>query len=252
VKDLGPIQRTPVSEAVFDRLRDEIVSGRAAAGSPLPSERALSERLGVNRHAVREALKRLQQAGLVLISQGGATRVLDWRAHAGLDLLPQLIPSAGVTDPGVIRAAFEMRVSIGADAAARCAQRATAEQVRELRRRLGELAAAGDDLESLDERYVELWEVVVDGADNVAYRLALNSLVAGAAVLGDLSKQLHAEELRDRDGHARLVDAIADRDATGAEDAARALLSRTLAAVLARSSGGRGGRAGLPEGERRG
>ena len=39
---------------------------------------------------MREALKRLQQSGLVRISQGGATRVRDWRRHGGLDLLLEL------------------------------------------------------------------------------------------------------------------------------------------------------------------
>ena len=74
---------------------------------------------------MREALKRLQQAGLVAISQGGATRVRDWRHHGGLELLlegevPESLNAA--------RAAMEMRACIGADAARRCAQRADAAQ----------------------------------------------------------------------------------------------------------------------------
>ena len=79
------------SGEVHRRLREQILSGELAPGDPIPSERALSEELGVNRHAVREALKRLQQAGLVRISQGGATRVLDWRDSAGLEVLLDLM-----------------------------------------------------------------------------------------------------------------------------------------------------------------
>ena len=41
-----------------------ILEGKLEAGSALPSERFLAEEFGVNRHAVREALKRLEQAGL--------------------------------------------------------------------------------------------------------------------------------------------------------------------------------------------
>ena len=41
-----------------------------APGDALPSERQLSDELGASRHAVREALKRLQQAGLISISPG--------------------------------------------------------------------------------------------------------------------------------------------------------------------------------------
>ena len=47
------------------RLRRAILAGTHAPGDALPSERQLSEELGASRHAVREALKRLQQAGLV-------------------------------------------------------------------------------------------------------------------------------------------------------------------------------------------
>src|SRR3954462_9385936 len=79
------------SSAVHTRLREQIMSGELSPGDPIPSERTLSDELGVNRHAVREALKRLQQAGLVRIAQGGATRVLDWRTTAGLEVMLDLV-----------------------------------------------------------------------------------------------------------------------------------------------------------------
>src|SRR5688500_4660640 len=115
-----------VSEMVHDRLRAEIVNGRLAPGDAVPPERTLSERFGVNRHAVREALKRLQQSGLVQISQGGATRVQDWRTNGSLDLLFDLAaPPGEEPDPEIVRGILEMRASIGADAARLAAQRAT-------------------------------------------------------------------------------------------------------------------------------
>src|SRR3954447_17217902 len=117
-----------LSGQIYSRLRAEILGDRYAAGDALPSERRLSEELETNRHAVREALKRLQQAGLVAISQGGATRVRDWRHHGGLDLLLAL--GADAEQPpeelGLVRAMFEMRASVGADAARLAARRAGA------------------------------------------------------------------------------------------------------------------------------
>src|SRR3712207_9070024 len=76
-----------LSSQIHARLRADILRGRYAPGDALPSERRLSEELDASRHGVREALKRLQQAGLVAISQGGATRGRDWRRHGGLQLL---------------------------------------------------------------------------------------------------------------------------------------------------------------------
>jgi DNA-binding GntR family transcriptional regulator len=56
--------RQEVTGAAYGRLRDLIVSGRLAPGSPL-IETDLSVRLGVSRTPVRAALQRLQQEGFV-------------------------------------------------------------------------------------------------------------------------------------------------------------------------------------------
>ena len=125
---------------------------------------------------MREALKRLQQSGLVRISQGGATRVRDWRRHGGLDLLLELddVP-AGLE---LERPVLEMRASVGADAARRCAVRASAVVRAELEAR-AEMLAAEHDLDVRNTIYEAFWDLVIEGADNLAYRLALNTLVAG-------------------------------------------------------------------------
>src|SRR5919202_1731508 len=147
------------SDLVHDRLRRQILEGRLAPGDAVPSERVLAEALGVNRHAVREALKRLEQAGLVRISQGGATRVLDWRDAGGLEVLLDLVAGgAGPPPADVVRSVLEMRASVGIDAARRCAHRADAAQREAVRRLAGEAAAAvGRDDAQLDARFTELW-----------------------------------------------------------------------------------------------
>src|SRR3954470_12575490 len=130
-----------LSGQIYSRLRAEILGDRYAAGDALPSERRLSEELETNRHAVREALKRLQQAGLVAISQGGATRVRDWRRHGGLELLLDGDVPDALDAP---RAAMEMRACIGADAARRAAQRADSSLKAQIVARAEQLAALED------------------------------------------------------------------------------------------------------------
>ena len=94
--DLEPIQRREtISESVLTRLTEEILSGRWPAERPAPSERDLALTLQVNRNAVREALKVLQHAGLLKIEHGGKTMVLDWRSHAGMEMIGALT-AAGV------------------------------------------------------------------------------------------------------------------------------------------------------------
>src|SRR5215210_5518089 len=128
---------TLASDTVHDRLRDQILSGVLAPGAAVPSERELADRLAVNRHAVREAVKRLQQARLVQVSQGGATRVLNWRETGGLDLLLDIaLAREGTVDADTLRAIGEMRACIGSDAARLCAAGAPAI----VRREVAELA----------------------------------------------------------------------------------------------------------------
>jgi DNA-binding FadR family transcriptional regulator len=204
---------------VYETLRAEILAGDLDA---LPSERTLAHELGASRHAVREALKRLQQSGLVRISQGGATRVRDWRRHGGLELLLGL----DAVPPGVEieRPVMEMRASIGADAARRAAARATAVQRAELEAR-AEMLAAETDLDARNTIYEAFWDLIIDGADNLAYRLALNTLVRHEAVTLDAARV--AAEIADEHAVRELAGAIAAGREDAAFHAARELLERS-------------------------
>ena len=212
-----------MSGRIYEHLRGAILAG---AYEELPSERRLSEDLGASRHAVREALKRLQQSGLIRITQGGATRVRDWRRHGGLELLLEL-GAADELPPGlgIERAVLEMRASVGADAARRCASRASAVIRAELEAR-AEMLAAETDLEARNTIYEAFWDLVIEGSDNLAYRLALNTLVAGQRRL-DFDVDLVGAELQDPEAVRALAGAIAAGRADDAHELARELLERS-------------------------
>ncbi|MFN8113464.1 MAG: GntR family transcriptional regulator [Solirubrobacterales bacterium] len=218
------------SAAVHRQLRDQILDGELAPGDRVPSERSLSEELGVNRHAVREALKRLQQAGLVRISQGGATRVLDWRESAGLDLLLDLMRQGDTPPPELVRSVLEMRASVGVDVVRRCTERADEEHRSEIGRRAAAAAALAiaAEHEALVDSYVRLWEMIVDGSENLAYRLALNSLNGALTAFPDLAVALAPTRPDDLRG---LGDAIASGDVDAAVAAARTLLEGDIGLV---------------------
>src|SRR4051812_24158819 len=143
----------------------EIVAGGVPPGGALPPERALTEQLGVNRQAVREALQRMHLLGLIDIKHGEPTRVRDFRSSGSPELLSWLVirPDGSIA-PAVVRSLFELRATIGADAARLCATRAVPELVDELSEitgRMHQARAAGDDVElfTLSERF---WGLVVD------------------------------------------------------------------------------------------
>ncbi|HEX6390478.1 MAG TPA: GntR family transcriptional regulator [Solirubrobacteraceae bacterium] len=211
-----------VSDTVHAQLRSQILSGELAPGDAVPSERELAERLSVNRHAVREALNRLQQARLVQVSQGGATRVRDWRADAGLDLLIDLAREEQL-DADLARAIVEMRASIGVDAARRCAERGP-ETTRRAAAALAREVIAAPDRTAVHE---QLWRAIVDGSANIAYRLSLNTLVAGLAGREQLAAALTPPPEDDAALEA-LADALERQDADAAAAAAGTILGRPL------------------------
>jgi GntR family transcriptional regulator, transcriptional repressor for pyruvate dehydrogenase complex len=211
---------TSVSGRVYEHLRERILA--EAYVDALPSERRLADDLGASRHAVREALKRLQQSGLVRISQGGATRVRDWRRHGGLELLLETRELPAGLD--IERAVMEMRASVGADAARRAATRATAVQRAEIEAR-AEMLAAETALDARNTLYEALWDLIIDASDNLAYRLALNTLVSGRQLVLDAGRV--GAELADDDAIRQLARAIATGDGEAALTRARDLLERS-------------------------
>lgn len=68
---------------IAETLNSEIIkNGRTSADRRLPTEKALAERFGVNRHTVRRAMAVLQNRGVIRVEQGRGTfiqpHVLDY------------------------------------------------------------------------------------------------------------------------------------------------------------------------------
>lgn len=230
---LTPIRGRSLPDGVFAQLAEAILTGGYEAGDKLPPERTLVQQLGVNRHVVREALKRLEQVGLLKIAQGGGTTVLDYRKHAGLDMLALLgrFAGSGRDSARTWLSVLEMRAAIGADMARLCAERAD-QAVRD------ELVALADELgqaqepQALYELEVRFWDRVLDGADNLAYRLAFNSMVRGASGAGTPGHAWSARESRAADFRRPLAAAIAAGNAQAAEEETRRTMRAAVAAYV--------------------
>lgn len=65
----------PLFTLIAETLRNEITTGQYPPGAKLPTEAALAERFGVNRHTVRHALQALADAGLVYARRGSGVFV---------------------------------------------------------------------------------------------------------------------------------------------------------------------------------
>ncbi len=74
-------------EELFAELRTRILSDEWPSGTRLPGERELAERFDTNRNTLREAIRRLEQSGLVSVRHGQGVTVNDFRRTGGLDLV---------------------------------------------------------------------------------------------------------------------------------------------------------------------
>lgn len=66
---------TPIWRAIATQLHGDIVEGRYGLGDKLPTEAALADRFGVNRHTVRQGLAHLVDQGLVRTRRGAGAFV---------------------------------------------------------------------------------------------------------------------------------------------------------------------------------
>jgi DNA-binding FadR family transcriptional regulator len=216
------IPKQRLSDTVYEQLMDRIVDRRLSPGSELPAERLLAEQLGVNRGAVREALKRLQQAGLIQIRQGGNSLVLDFETEGGLELLPSLLTNTkGHLNPAVARSIMAMRSSLAPDIAAAAARKGGDKLADELDDILRRMRTASKDTPALQALALEFWARLVEHGGNIAYRLAFNSMNKTYKAIWGLMTQVLEPEFRDLDNLQRLVNAVREGDADSAQACAR-------------------------------
>jgi DNA-binding FadR family transcriptional regulator len=227
------VHRKSVSEAAYEQICNAIVSGQMKPGELLPGERALAAQLQVNRGAVREALKRLEQSGLISIHHGGATRVLDFRDSAGLDLVSRLLTdSEGELDLKVTRSLIELRNAITPDIARLAALRGGPDVSAELDVHLAEMRAVPDDVAQLQDLGQDFMKTLVRASDNVAYRLVYNTVQEAHLRYREALLEILADNYRDFSELQAIADAVRRRNPDDAMRAAQRYASAFAGTLL--------------------
>lgn len=109
--DATPPQFTRVrvdraADHIARQIREEISRGRLRPGSKLPAERALAAELGVSRNTLREAVRSLEQAGLVHLRKGAYGGIFVREDNSGFlaSGLLDLYRLGGITPRQLIKA----------------------------------------------------------------------------------------------------------------------------------------------------
>jgi DNA-binding FadR family transcriptional regulator len=147
-----PPKRAPsLAERLVSELAAQIRHGALRPGDKLPTEAEAVYRFSVSRTVVREALSRLQAAGLVETRHGVGTFVTASRRESGL--VADAAEIATVVD---LLAMLELRIGVESEAAALAARRRTPAHLAAMRAALDEFAthlAANRDTVDADYRF---------------------------------------------------------------------------------------------------
>ncbi len=222
------------SAAVTERLRGEILRGDYRAGDRLPAERDLAQRLDVGRAVVREAMRCLEQMGLVSVRHGGGATVRGLE-EASPEIVPHLLFADGELDREVAGQLLDVQEMLVAGAARLAVERGPEDDLLHARERLARLARAdlGDDerAEVLDA----LLDLITHASDNLVLQLCRRAV--GQRWLRGLGRLAWGGDDRAwRDLAARVASidrAIEARDPSATEEAVRSLLRERRVRLLA-------------------
>ncbi len=215
---LTPVKRKSLSDQVFEQLRDGILDRTYPPGERLPSERELCEQLGVNRSSVREAIKRLEQAGLIRVRHGGGSTVLDFMVHGGFDLLRELVMPGGQLDLVAVRSMLEFREMIGPTIARYAARRLMPEGVAELTAIVEQIEACGpDEVELFQALDFAFNHAMARAGQNLAFLLLMNSVKDAYLEHKAFFRAMFEGDLAERRSHRRILEALEAGDEERAE-----------------------------------
>lgn len=224
-----PMERQRIAAEVANRLRNLILRGEYQVGEKLPPERKLAEDLGVNRATLREALKNLEQGGLVSIRQGDGTRVLDFLQTAGLDLLSHLVTLGEQRGLSILKDILEFRQIVGRELARLAASRISAEKVQRLQ------AVAARPAESAEEvllQDLDFYFELARATDNLVFILLFNPVRAAVSRFRAFFVGFNPSAAQVREHHRELIAALGRGDADAAAQIADAHLQRGKEHVL--------------------
>ncbi|MDO4307680.1 MAG: GntR family transcriptional regulator [Eubacteriales bacterium] len=193
-------QYLPLRDVVFNTLRQAILKGELKPGERL-MEIALADRLGVSRTPIREALRKLELEGLVVMIPRRGAQVADITEKDLNDVL-------------------EVRIALENLAIEKACKRMTDEQIEQL------LAAAKEfektttegNLVHLAEADVAFHDVIYRAADNVTLNQVQNNL--REQIYRYRVEYLKDEEMRNQlvKEHEMLYEAMKERDVKKAQE----------------------------------
>lgn len=218
------LQRQRMSQVLARELRNMILFGQLDGQGRLPPEPEFAEQLGVSRHHLREALRLLEQDGLVKVRPG---------RNGGISLTIPTVEVLMRTFAGILARSqtsladlMTARVVLEPPAAALAAVNATDAEIAELEALVLSQEKVLGDTRALNSRFHVALTAAAHNRTLALVMQAMEGLIqsldlhAGAARFHNMERDLQLQSGSVR-AHRRIVEAVRARDADKAADLVR-------------------------------
>lgn len=162
LKNFKEIEIETPADKIIRQIRDLISSGQLKPGDRLPSERLMSEKFGVGRTYVRDAIRKLEFYGILKTLPQSGTEV----SGLGITALEGLITDVLKLEQHDFKALIETRVLLERNSAFNAAQRRTEADLEGLRKALAAYETAVLDGRSSVEEDLMFHLKIVEAAKN--------------------------------------------------------------------------------------
>ena len=218
------VQSSRLYEQIVRQIEDSIQQGELTAGSQLPAERDLAKQFGVSRTAVREAIKALQEKGLVDAFPGRGTFVTSGTPNAMRRSLDQLVNSGDEEGRAYL---VEVRDMLEPEIAALAAVRADEEDLGVMREAVKTMDGASWDSDAYIEADLDFHLALAEAAENPIVLSLIDSIVGLLREQRLRIFRVAGGPDRGQQHHRKILEAIQRHD----PQAARAAMQAHLAQV---------------------
>jgi DNA-binding FadR family transcriptional regulator len=201
------------ASVVVEDLAREIISGKWAERDLVPTEPALCEEFGFSRTVIREALKLMEERGLVRVEQGRGTSVKPRSSWNVLDPLVLTIALEYDHDMSLLDNLITVRRVLEREMASAAAERLTDEELAALAETLERMEAEYGDYARFQALDRSFHSILIKASGNEVGATIVRVIHRHGAARPPLSAAATRAELaRTANDHRRIYEALAARD----------------------------------------
>ena len=228
-----PQRQKRISDQITERLQHLVLSDNLRPGDRLPPERQLADMFGVSRNSVREAIKSLEQRGILVSRPGAGTFIVDTSQADLASALGEIF----ARERHRLDDIFELRLLLEPQITYLAAQRITAEELENLHKIMSDYVRAlraYQPVQGIDQSFHDAIAAATGNQSVILFMEKMHDLMHESR---DEALQSPVRSERSLQDHLTILDALGVHDAERAREAMKGHLEHTREIVFTSTSG---------------